>query len=58
MQLNTKKINDSIKKWAREFPDGPVGKTSKLPVQGVCVRSLVGELRSHMLHGATTKINK
>ena len=35
----------------RNFPGGPVVKTL-LPLQGVWVRSLVGELRSRMLHGA------
>ena len=31
---------------------------SMLPLLGVWVRSLVGELRSHMLHGMAKKQNK
>ena len=38
-----------------DFPSGPVVKTV-LPLQGAQVRSLVGELRSHMLRGAAKKI--
>ena len=40
-----------------EFPGGPVVKGSVLPLHGAQVRSLVGELRSHMLPG-TAKIKK
>ena len=36
-----------------DFPDDPVVKI--LPVQGAWVQSLVGELRSHMLHGVAKK---
>ena len=36
----------------RDFPGGPVVKTL-LPMQGVRVRSLVLELRSHLLHGVS-----
>lgn len=36
-----------------DFSDGPVVKT--LPFQGAWVQSLVGKLRSHMLHGVAKK---
>ena len=39
-----------------DFPDDPVVKI--LPVQGAWVQSLVGELRSHMLHGVAKKKKK
>ena len=39
------------------FPGGPVVKTV-LPMQRTWVPSLVGELRSHMLHGLTEKNKK
>ena len=40
-----------------DFPGGPVVKTM-LPMQGVQFRSLVGELRSHLLYGAAKKDKK
>ena len=40
-----------------DFPGGPVVKTM-LPMQGVQFRSLVGELRSHLLYGAAKKEKK
>ena len=44
---------DNIQK-RRAFPKGPVVKTV-LPLQGAQVRSLVGELRSHILRGTKIK---
>ena len=41
-----------------KFPGGLVVKTLVLPPQGVWVRSLVGELRSHMPHGMAKKKKK
>ena len=35
----------------RNFPGGPVVRTLELPMQRAWVRSLVRELRSHILHG-------
>ena len=43
------------KKRFWEFPGGPVTKTLHFHCMGVQVRSLVGELRSCMLHAATKK---
>ena len=40
---------------AREFPGGPVVKTPRSQCSGAQVQSLVGELRSHMLHGVAKK---
>lgn len=43
-----------IKTETWDFPDSPV-----VPLQGTRVQSLVGELRSHVLHSmATQKINE
>ena len=42
----------------RDFPGGPVVKTLGLPMQGARVRSLVRELRAHMLQGMARKQNK
>ena len=41
-------------KILRDFPDSPVVKS--LSMQGVWVRYLAGELRSHMLCGVAKKI--
>ena len=41
----------------RDFPGSPLVKTALL-VQGIWVRSLVGELRSHMLHSTAPKYIK
>ena len=38
-----------------DSPGGPVVKITVLPLQRALVRSLVRELRSHMLHGAAKK---
>ena len=41
----------------RDFPGGPmVRQDSSLPLQGVRVQSLVGELRSHVPQGVAKKI--
>ena len=40
------------------LPWWPSGKDSTLPRQGAQVRSLVGELRSHMLNGAAKTTNQ
>ena len=48
----------SVHNWkSRGFPGSPVVKTL-LPMQGVRVLSLVGELRSHVLHGTVKKSEK
>ena len=41
-----------------DFPGGPVVKTTVLPLKRALVRSLVRELRSHLLHGAAKKKKK
>ena len=40
-----------------DLPGGPVVKTA-LPVQGVWVQSLAGELKSHIPHSAAKKKKK
>ena len=60
------KIMKYLIKNIRDFPDDPVVKTLCFPCRrykfnpllGNLVQSLVGELRSHMLHGAAKKLNK
>ena len=42
----------------QDFACGPVVKTLHFPRKGQGFKSLVGELRSHMLYGAAKKINK
>ena len=46
-----------LKIMLRGFPGGPVVKTA-LSMQRTQVRSLVGELRSHMPHGQKKKKKK
>ena len=46
-----------IRKQRRDFPGGPMVKIL-LPMQGMQVQSLAGELRSHMLHSAATHTHK
>ena len=43
------------KLWAPNFPGGPVVLRLRLPMQGVQVQSLVGDLGSHMSPGQKTK---
>ena len=45
----------TLKGIPRDFPGGPVVKTPALPLQGVWVQSLVGELRSCMPRGQKKK---
>ena len=42
----------------RDFPGGPAVKKLLLPMQGVQVQSLVGELRFHVLWGVAKKKSK
>ena len=51
---NSISLSLNLNLWG--FPDGPVVKDSVLPMQALWVRSLVGKLRSHMLHGGQIKI--
>ena len=48
-------IDTAQKRERRDFPGGSVVKDSVLPLQGAWIRSLVGELRSHMLQGVAEK---
>ena len=47
----------TLKQKFRDFLGGPVVKTAP-PLQGVQDRSLVGELRSCMLHGLAKNLKK
>lgn len=39
----------------KDFPGSPSGQDPTFPTQGTQVQSLLGELRSHMLHTVTKK---
>ena len=48
-----------LKTLSEDFPDSPVAvRTPTLPLQRAWVRSLVGELRSRMLHGVAKNKTK
>ena len=51
-QSNTNSWEATSKTELEDFPGSPVVKDSWLPLQEAWVQSLVGELRSHVLHGA------
>ena len=54
-QGNHSLVKQEIKRTIWDFLDGSVVKTPALPIQVRLVQSLVGKLRSHMLHGTVKR---